>query len=245
MSIGNLDAPRSTAAERKQKLIIVGVPVLLGIVLVGCITYFIHRNYKARPPEPPKQEAVAELVSAGGMVLVQDPGRSEWREVKTGTPLIEGTLVRTDSSGEAGIRYRNGSTISIPAETVFTVRNSGENRIEISAPPQAAGASPVLLADESGSAVSPEQEASRRNLELQQIIPFGRSLELIGRVEAGSSLRVNNENVEVTGDGSFKHFTKPFPDSAHTVHLSLKVKDLAGRVRIWTATHTFHTDGDN
>jgi hypothetical protein len=76
-------------------------------------------------------------------------------------------------------------------------------------------------------------------LELQRIIPFGRSLELIGRVDPGSSLAINDETVEVTGDGSFKHFTKQFPPSAQKASLILKLTDLAGRTRVERAVHDF------
>ena len=76
-------------------------------------------------------------------------------------------------------------------------------------------------------------------LELQRIVPFGRSLELIGRVEPGSSLAINGETVEVTGDGSFKHFTKQFPASTQKASLIMKATDLAGRTRVQRATHDF------
>jgi hypothetical protein len=82
------------------------------------------------------------------------------------------------------------------------------------------------------------------HLELQKIIPFGRSLEIIGRVEAGSRLAVNNETVEVSGDGSFKHFTKPFT-SGNRIRLEIKATDLAGRTRILTAFHDFGSSGEN
>lgn len=80
---------------------------------------------------------------------------------------------------------------------------------------------------------------ARPYLELQQIIPFGRSLELIGRVEAGSKLTIDNERVEVAGDGYFKHFTKQFPVSSDTVRLDLKATDLAGRTQTITTFHDF------
>jgi hypothetical protein len=76
-------------------------------------------------------------------------------------------------------------------------------------------------------------------LELQKITPFGRSLEIVGRVEAGSRLAINNESVEVSGDGSFKHFTELFPASIDRVRLVLKATNLAGRTRTLTAHHDF------
>ena len=82
---------------------------------------------------------------------------------------------------------------------------------------------------------------TRPFLELKKITPFGRSLEIIGRVEAGSKLVVDNEPVEVSGDGSFKHFTQLFPASIDRAGLVLKATDLAGRTRTLTAYHDFRS----
>jgi hypothetical protein len=79
----------------------------------------------------------------------------------------------------------------------------------------------------------------RPHLEVQKIVPYGRSLEVIGRVEAGAKLRLNNERVEVTGDGMFRHFTKQFPISIDTALLELKATDLAGRTHTMTKLYTF------
>ncbi len=233
------DTPGFAAEKRPKKLLILGGAVLLGIVLIGGIAYTVLRSRRVETPPQPAPRAVAELVSAQGVVLVQSSGRSEWREVQIGAQFMEGDQVRTDSAGAADIRYANGSMLSIPEATVFTVRSSGENRIEISAPPLS-----LDNESESGTAVN-TGAASGPTLELQQIIPFGRSLELIGKVEPGSSLKINSENVEVGGDGSFKHFTRPFPESARSVQLTLRVKNLAGRVRVWKTTHSFLSHGDN
>jgi hypothetical protein len=203
---------------------------------VGIVLYVTMSGAKVKTPQAPAKESTAELVSAGGMILVQSPGTPEWREVKTGARFSEVDLVRTDSLGEAGIRYNNGAAVMIPRNTVFTVRRSGDNEMEITASPDAA-MMPLLLAGG-----IPEGKGGPF-IELQQIVPFGRSLELIGRVEAGSSLVVNGEIVEVTGEGLFKHFTRPFPASAQVVRLNLKVTDLAGRTRIYTASHDFRPHG--
>jgi hypothetical protein len=80
---------------------------------------------------------------------------------------------------------------------------------------------------------------SEPTLELDRIIPFGRTLELVGRVDPGNKLSVNNEVVQVESDGSFKHFTKPFATSG-TIQLVLKTTDLAGRVRTITRTATIN-----
>jgi hypothetical protein len=241
MPIGHPGPVTDSAAKgRKNKPIVAGATILSGIVLVGLVTYVSLKSSHVKPPNPPAREFVAELVSATGMVLAQNPGKAEWREVTTGSHFSEGDLVRTDSSGEAGIRYKNGSTVLIPQSTVFTVRGSGHNQMEISAPPDAAML-PLLLAEEKGNAAN--GSSGGPFIELQQIIPFGRSLELIGRVEAGSSLAINDDIVEVSGEGFFKHFTKPFAASAQLVRLSLRVTDLAGSTRIYTATHDFRPHG--
>jgi hypothetical protein len=80
-------------------------------------------------------------------------------------------------------------------------------------------------------------------LELQKIVPYGRILELIGRIEAGSKLLIDNERVSVSGDGVFKHFTKQFPVSNDRVRLELVVTDLSGRSRTITAFHDFRPGG--
>jgi hypothetical protein len=195
---------------------------------------------KAKPATLQTQGFAAELVSATGMVLVRKPGRIEWQEVKTGTRLMDGDLIQTDESGNATIRYSNGTMAAIQAKTIFTIQTTGNDQMEISAPPLEAA--PGDRAPESGDGLSGTAEL-QPSVELERIIPFGRSLELIGHVEAGSSLVINDENVEVAGDGSFKHFTNPFPASAGSVSLTMKVTDLSGRTRILTITHEFGTHG--
>ncbi len=239
MSSGHGDSsPRPAAGRRIREVLIAGA-LILCIVLVVCSMGYLRKptGTKPKPADIRPDKPAAELVRAAGTVLVQNPGRPEWREVKAGAHLVEGDLIRTDSSGEAAIRYEDGTTVSIPEKTVFTIRSGGDNRMEISVPPGTEGV-PLLVGEGESTEATPF-------IELQQIVPFGRSLELIGRVDPGSSLLVNNEIVEVTGDGSFKHFTSPFPASAYSAHLSLKVTDLAGRTRIWTTTHNFGSPGEN
>jgi hypothetical protein len=175
------------------------------------------------------------------MILAQTPGKPGWREIIAGEGLLEGDLVRTDSSGGAVIRYKGGATVSIPRDTVFTVHGRESNQMEISVSPSTESIPPLLLAGERGNPAVATQNVPF--IELDQIIQFGRSLELIGKIEAGSSLTVNDEMVEVAGDGSFKHFTRPFPSWAGTVTLHLKVRDLAGRTHVWTASHNFRPHG--
>jgi hypothetical protein len=238
--------PRSAAKGRIRSFLIAGVLILSIVVLVSSVGLLSLNPFpsakttdtdKTRPTEERLNKPIAELIDATGTVLVQDPGRPEWREVRPGTHLSDGDLIRTDISGKADIRYENGATVSISEKTIFTVRSMGDNRMEISVQPGNTGQPPILAAEGGASA------GSMPFIEIQQIIPFGRSLELIGRVETGSSLRVNNEFVDVTGDGSFRHFTRPFPASAHQVNLKLRVTNLAGRSRIWTTSYNFTSPG--
>ncbi len=225
-------------AGQMKKLLLAGFAILVGIALLGIGVYFsLHRGSKASE-KMPAQPPVAELISASGMILVQTPGNPEWREVKTGARFSEGDLVRTDSAGDAGIQYKNGTVVTIPRNTVMTVRKSAGNEMEIAVSPDAT-MPPLLLSDEKGNPKSGKGPF----IELHQIIPFGKSLELIGRVETGSSLLINGEIADVTAEGQFKHFTKPFPSSVDIVHLNLKVTDLAGRTHTYTAIHDFRTYG--
>ncbi len=225
----------------KKKLLATIVLICSGIVILGLLAYFGLRSSRAKAPDPPARPPVAELLSAGGMVLVQTPGKAEWREVKTGAVLVEGDLVRTDTTGGAVVRYTGGATISISRNTVFTLRGPGDNQMEISASPESAGHPPLVLAAESEGVAA----WARRGpvVELDQILAFGRNLELIGRIEPGSSLVVNDEMADVSGDGSFKHFTRSFPAAAGKVKLNLKVTDLAQRTRTWTTTYDFSPHG--
>ena len=227
------------AAGRKKILVIVGIVILVGVALIGGGAYLVlHQGKRVAAAPPP--ESVAELVSTSGMILVRNPGNPEWREVKKGARFTEGDLVRTDSSGEAGIRYKSGRIVSIPGNMVMRVRKLADNEMEITPSPDAT-MPPLRLLDENGNPA--KGVGNGPFIELQQIIPFGKCLELIGRVETGSSLLVNDEIVEVSGEGKFKHFTRPFPASAEVVRLILKVSDLAGRSRTYTATHDFRTYG--
>ncbi len=239
----------SAGTKRNSKAIAAGILALSGIALICLVSYFGMRHSEAtgvKPPASQAQVSAAELVSSTGMVLVRRSGQIEWQEVKTGAHLMQGDLVQTDNSGYATIRYSNGNAVTIQAKTIFTIQDAVADQMEISAPLEAANNDRTPESgSESGGAV-PSREMTGQNqplMELQRIIPFGRSLELVGRVEAGSSLIVNDEVVEVAGDGSFKHFTNPFPASAGKVNLVMKMTDLSGRTRILTATHDFRPHG--
>jgi hypothetical protein len=246
--------PHSAKKARTRRFFVASGLTLAGIVLVCLILILKSHAPKAKPAQMPAKESVAELVSATGIVFVGQPGSAGWHQATVGARLTDGDLVQTDNSGEASIRYSDGATVSIQARTIFTVRNAGDGSMEISVPSQEVDSPSIALKEESEAFAQTAAESDKGPgaavlkeaslfIRLDRIIPFGRSLELIGRVEAGSRLTVNNETVDVTGDGNFKHFTNPFPVSAQKVRLIMKVADLGGRIRIVTTTHDFSPQG--
>ena len=203
----NADTMPASVALRKRKLAAVGFAILSGIALV-CGT--IHFGLKHSEPKPSDSVAqyVAELVHASGMVLVRNPGKSEWQEMKTGARLMEGDLVRTDSSGEAGVRYRSGTMVTIPGTTVFTVRSVASDRIEVSASPGAANI-PLLPKIIGDPAHGEQTKGAKPVCRIAAGRPF-RPKPGISRPRGSRKQPVvNNEIVEVAGDGTFRHFTRP------------------------------------
>ncbi len=204
--------------------IVAGICVLSAAALVSLILYRSNSSLDMTRAEAKAKGPVAELVSATGMVLTGKPGRAEWNQIAVGARLMEGDLIQTDKSGGAGIRYSNGNTVTIQENTVLTVRSAGDGSMEIGVPsaentPPSSGSgqehessSPTAAEDRAAVAAFNKARAGEPGpfIRLDRIVPFGRSLELVGNVEAGSRLSVNNESVDVTGDGSFKHFTNPF-----------------------------------
>ncbi len=233
----------------------VAVVAVCGIALLSLVFFLKPQSQKAMSAEKPAKEFAAELIAANGTVFIGKAGRNDWRPVTAGTRLGEGDLIRTDNSGDATIRYSNGVTVSIQSGTIFAVRKTGDGIMEISAPLRELSSPPDASTSESeippqadpradGKSETPVLKDVQANhaslfIKLDRIIQYGRSLELIGSVEAGSRLAVNNETVDVAGDGTFKHFTNPFPVAAREVRLVMKVSDLAGRTRVVTTTHDF------
>jgi hypothetical protein len=250
------------SAEKKPNwnLLIVGVVTITAIALVCLLIYSGYKQRSANSAGVRAKSPVAELVSATGIVLAGKPDRTEWNQVTIGARLMEGDLIQTDQSGTASIRYANGTTVAIQANTILAVRNPGGGRMDIGLPHQEANSSPVSSTSSeqqnppdavtsAGNGMEPAAfdkangDEAHPYMQLSRIIPFGRSLELIGKVEAGSQLTVNDEIVDISGDGSFKHFTKPFPVSTQKVSLVMKVTDLASRSRVETATYDFNPHG--
>ena len=255
------DSSRHSAHKARNGIFLfVGICVLSAAALVCLIRYRSNSGLNGTSVEAKAKDPVAELVSATGMVLTGKPGRAEWNQIAIGAHLMEGDLIQTDKSGGAGIRYSNGNTVTIQEHTVLTVRSAGDGSMEISVPaaeeatPSAGSgrkreaSSPTAAEDKAAVAAFNEARAGEPGpfIRLDRIVPFGRSLELVGNVEAGSRLSVNNESVDVTGDGSFKHFTNPFSASVGKANLMMRVTDLAGRTRVIAAVHDFDSrDGDH
>jgi hypothetical protein len=240
--------------SRKRRFFAAGL-LIVAVAALSCLLFFTESwRSKLKEVELSAKDPVAELVSMTGVVLTGKPGWTEWRQVSQGARLMEGDLIKTDQFANALVRYADGTTVSIKEKTIFTVRNDGNGIMDVSAPPQEADHSSNPSGPEeqsqAGSAGEPENgipasnQANNRDnrpfMKLERIIAFGRSLELIGVVEAGSHLIVNDEIVEIGGDGAFKHFTKPFPVSAQKVRLIMKVSDLAGRTRAETVDYDFN-----
>ena len=254
MNTGNSNS--STHPDRKggrRKYILAGLSALGCVILLSLLFFISSQIRKPKSEQAPAKDFTAELVAANGPVLVSKPGQNEWNPATVGAQLLEGDRIQTDNSGEASVRYQNGATVTIQARTIFTVRNSGDGSMEIGVPvPETdemalvSDADPNSAAGEQSGGMPGNTNAgkeSRPFIRLDRIVSFGRSLELIGSVETGSRLSVNGESIEVAGDGSFKHFTKPFPASAGRVRLLLKAADLAGRTRVVTTTYDFNPPG--
>ena len=261
----NMDRNSSDSSRHSAPKAWGGIFLVAGICVLSAaaLVYLILRHSNNGPDvmrvEAKAMDPVAELVSATGMVLTGKPGLAEWNQIAVGARLMEGDLIQTDKSGGAGIRYSNGNTVTIQENTVLTVRSAGEGSMEISAPAteeippfadsgrKRAASSPTAAEDRAAVAAFNEARAGELGpfIRLDRIVPFGRSLELVGKVEAGSRLSVNNESVDVIGDGSFKHFTNPFSASVEKANLVMKVTDLAGRTRVVAAIHDFNSHGED
>jgi hypothetical protein len=245
---------RSAEKARNLRLAAAGILILVVLAAVFLVSHFGSRPVQVPEPKPAiaqVRDSTVELISANGLVMLRKPDWTEWRAVRAGTRLTEGDSIQTDASGNASIMYPDGTTLSIQAKTVFTIQNVKNGK-------EAVGASPVQAASENPTptpAVKPGENllvngpAAEKDgeklptIELQRIIPFGKTLELVGQVEAGSRLVVNGEPIDIKGDGSFKHFTNPFPESSGKIRLVLKATNLAGRSRILATSYDFGPHG--
>jgi hypothetical protein len=245
---------------RKRRSLTAGF-LISSLLALTCLLLFT-KFWRQKPGEGDlsANDSVAELVSTTGVVLKAKLGRTEWHPISLGARLMQGDLIKTDQFANALVRYANGTVVSIKEKSVFTVGNTGNDALD-SAVRSKKDVDQPSDSPESGerssspNAAKPEEETPAPNrakttdirpfMKLERIIAFGRSLELVGTVEAGSRLVVNGEIVDIDGEGAFKHFTKPFPASAEKARLVMKVKDLAGRTRSETIIYDFNPHGRN
>ena len=65
------------------------------------------------------------------------------------------------------------------------------------------------------------------HIKVDRIIPFGHYFQVVGKTDPGVMVYINDEVVEVKGDGSFKHFTRPYKDKGKH-DLVIVGRDLTG-----------------
>lgn len=251
--------PETVRQEKTRMIRLVALGVVV-VVLLGLVVYVGWiALWPARPVEAGSgPDGVAEIEAASGSVSVRLRSQAAWERGRMGMKLNEGDLIQTGSSGAVQLRFLHGASVSVPADTMFSIRNVKErlgkdtSPISLSAkavslptsrPSQAPAPAEKPVSESSAKAgePAPQGESAKAKtvvppeptLELERIIPFGRSLQVVGRVDPGNKLSINGEIVGVASDGKFKHFTKPFTTQG-TVHLVLKTTDLAGRVRTVT-----------
>lgn len=262
------DITESTSESGFLYRILTGRILWIGASLIGIISLAVVFTYPYWRGLWPVQVqgsdvsrtsvAVVEAVEAD--VRVRTKKDAEWQKGKVGLQLFEGDLLQTDKSSRATVKYVNGTSVSVPPDTVFWVRGVDQRTEKPQVSPNlTAGAVDVVKkrppADPTQVVADPPKPISREtekqarsetpkiaprpapepSLLVHKIISFGRSLEIIGKVDPGNRLFINGEAAIVEPDGSFKHFTKPFPRPGR-VELFLKTNDLAGRVRTLTRT---------
>jgi len=253
MSVCAEKAPVDSPSPSRAKALILcgGAVVMLG--LLGALAYpDLRKIMSARPKQEGSTEAaVGCIVSAQGSVSLRRRNKAAWTYARSGMQLCEGDMLQTGGTGSITIRYSDAVVVSLPPDTVFSVDHNASTPAPQAAPRAAARrepAKPPLLAKPPVSAEQPESmpRASIPDrepaLELERIIAFGRTLEVIGHVDPGSSVYINEESVDISGSGSFKHFTKPFPSGSTHVDLILRVVDLRGRVRTLYSSYSFGPD---
>jgi hypothetical protein len=213
-----------------------GALVLGGVAVVSFLLFPYLDRGDAEGIGALSGPGIAEVRSAKGGVEVRRRGRPAWERVAAGTVLFAGDLVRTGSRGSAELRFEDRASASLAPDTIVAIRPSGDagrGGLRDGASGSAYGAGGASGAQGAGARRSGSGDEPM--LEVREIVPFGLTLEIVGSVDPGTSLMANGEKVEVSGDGGFKHFTRPFP-RAGTVQVVLKATDLAGRTRVVTRT---------
>ena len=228
------------------KTFLAGGLFLAMVGILAALTYPDLRDTGAAQIEPPAAaRAVGRVSSVNGSVGLRRRDQAFWTAAASGISICDGDMVQTGGSGSLTIQYTDASTVTIPANTLLSIHHTAEPAMAETPAPRAEArpeAPKPQPATEQPRAQDRNVEQSQPTLQLDRIIAFGRTLELIGCVDPGSAFYIDDESVEVSGSGTFKHFTKPFPSGKSPVKLTLRVVDLRGRVRVMNATHNFGTD---
>ena len=83
-----------------------------------------------------------------------------------------------------------------------------------------------------------QQNEGELLLVVEKYIQHGKVIEVVGRTEPGATLLINNQPVfNVAANGSFKHFTPPFP-SAGPNQITITAQNSGGKVATLRKTIT-------
>ncbi len=186
---------------------------------------------KSKLPEPPK---LLEPKNPGLFVTNEPKSlvvKLKWAKVlgarfyrlrvspsSTFNPLIINQLVRD----------QNSFALRIPDYGAYYWRINSLNAEGVESPPSDIFSFGILQRRTG----TPRHEISIR---IEKIIPFGNSFEVIGMTDPGVSVVINEELADVKGDGSFKHFTRPFREKGEH-NLVVVARDLAGPSKTITET---------
>ena len=247
MSVAANNIPLDSPHGARAKTLLLGG---LALAMLGVLGALAYPGLREIVPAQAKRStmtgtAIAEILLAKGTVAMRRSDQTSWSSAGQGMQLCEGDMVQTGGSGSITIRYSDATAVSLPPHTVFCIHHGEPFPMAETKP------SPSAQHQQAESRVTAEQPPvvprapgleGQPILELERVVAFGRTLELTGRVDPGSLLYINEESVDISGSGSFKHFTKPFPPGRTYVQLTLRVVDPRGRVRTLNATHNFGPD---
>jgi hypothetical protein len=186
----------------------------MGLVSCWCVNWFYKTPAKTTVPQNPPKEL--DPGSAGVSPAFMPPGRRRSQASPSSLP-VGNTVGGLDAERKIPASANDGHLqgLGLSRQSSFRAK--------------------------SGLDLANRREPGVRNpsLTLLRITRFGRTLELVGKVEAGSRLTVNDDPVEVSGDGLFRHFTKRFPRSIKKAKLVLTATNLAGKSAVIVAPYNF------
>jgi hypothetical protein len=105
------------------------ITVAVVLVVAGSVGYWYYKKYQ--PPPPPASDTVpvqtvptASFFALEGSVQVKKAGRLEWIPANKDQQLNQGDLVRTGSGAGAEIRFSNGITFHMRADSLITIEEA-------------------------------------------------------------------------------------------------------------------------